>query len=158
MPFLPMPREIAPRPLAGVRTRWHALRVFLVQAAIDAEARSLAPTRSDAELEALAEQQRRSLEGLLETARVLPPASPLRRAAERAVDTGSTCLAADPDSETYALAAHEFEVALRELRGEVLRVALANVGVPLPGNALRSLATRRGAPSPERARGDDRHN
>jgi hypothetical protein len=107
----------------------------MVQAAIDAEARSLEPTRSDAELEALAEQQRRSLEGLLETARVLPSGSPLRRAAERAADTGSTCLAADPESETYLLAAHEYEVALRQLRGEVLRLAIANVGVPLP-NAL----------------------
>lgn len=116
------------RPLAGVRARWHALRVFLVQAAIDAESRSLAPTRSDDELEALAEHQRRSLEGLFETARVLPPASPLRHAAERAFDTGRTRLTADPSSETYVLASHEFEVALRQLRGEVLRLSLRNVG------------------------------
>ncbi|MDQ3035220.1 MAG: hypothetical protein M3Y87_22630 [Myxococcota bacterium] len=114
------------RPLASVRARWHALQVFLLQARIDVESRSLAPTLSDAELEALADQQRRTLQGLFQTARELPPASPLRRAAERAFENGSTRLEADPSSETYLLASHEFEVALRQLRGAVLRVGARN--------------------------------
>lgn len=114
------------RPLANARARWHALQVFLLQARIDAESTSLTPTLSDAELDALADEQRRLLEGLAQTARVLPPASALRRAAERACDTGSTRLEADPSSETYLLASHEFEVALQQLRGAVLRVGLRN--------------------------------
>jgi hypothetical protein len=114
------------RPLANARTRWHALQVFLLQARIDAESRSLSPTMSDIELAALAEEQKRSLEGLLETARELPEANPLRRAAERAFDTANTRLEADPDSEVFILASHEFEVALSQLRSAALRVGLRN--------------------------------
>lgn len=114
------------KPLASARTRWHALQVFLLQARIDAESRSLAPTMSDIELEALVEEQKRSLEGMLETARALPSANPLRRAAERAFDTANIRLEADPDSETFILASHEFEVALNQLRTAALRVGLRN--------------------------------
>ncbi len=81
---------------------------------------------SENELEALAEEQKRSLEGLLETARTLPPANPLRRAAERAFDTANTRFEADPDSEKFILASHEFEMALSQLRSAALRVGLRN--------------------------------
>lgn len=106
---------------AKVRARWRALQVFLLQAKIDAEVESPAPSLTERELRRLVRRQDRELRELLEIARALPRASRLRRAAERAFDSGKIRLAADPDSETFTLAAHEYELALRQLRSAMLR-------------------------------------
>ena len=106
--------------LANVRARWRALQVFLLQARIDAEVESPTPSLSDRELQRLLRRQDRELHELFETARLLPRTNPLRRAAERTFDCGKTRLRADPESETFVLAAHEYELALRQLRGAML--------------------------------------
>lgn len=107
-------------PFAHVRARWRALQVFLLQAKIDAEVESPSPSLNQREMDRLLRRQDRELHELFESARLLPRTNPLRRAAERAFDCGKTCLRADPESETFALAAHEYELALLQLRGAML--------------------------------------
>lgn len=104
-------------PLDIVRARLHALRVLVNQARIDRELAGVAPTMAERDLQALLHDQQRTLGSLHRTAMRLPPRSAVRCAAERAFDAGSTCLAADPESELYALSAHEYELALADLRG-----------------------------------------
>lgn len=106
--------------LAHVRARLQAVRVFVLQARIDREVTGVEPSLEDPRLEALIETQRRSLRGLYRTAEALPVTSPLRRAAERTFGAGASVLTADPDSETYTLRAHEYELALAELRQSVI--------------------------------------
>lgn len=106
--------------LAHVRARLQAVRVFVLQARIDREVTAVEPSLEAPRLEALIETQRRSLRGLYQSAESLPSTSPLRRAAERTFGAGAGALTADPDSESYALRAHEYELALAELRASVI--------------------------------------
>ena len=106
--------------IASVRTRLQAVRVFVLQARIDREIAAAEPSLEEPQLDALLQTQRRSLHGLFRSAEGLPRTSPLRSAAERAFGAGAGALTADPDTEAYALRAHEYELALADLRASVV--------------------------------------
>lgn len=106
---------------ANVRARWHALSVYVLATRIESECAAPVPRLQESELDRLLQRQDHQLRELFESARELPRSSSLRRAAERAYDTGRSRLEADPASEAYALASHEHELALRELRAAIVR-------------------------------------